>query len=288
MTKPTLSGLALAACLLAAGWPAQAQHYAPGLEGIKAATLPPTGLYFRDYNYLYMADRYPGGPPDFDLTAYVQAPRIIYMTGWHPLGVDYGMDVIVPFAYTTVRTPAGRTCGFGLADISVEPVLFSKHFERFDVAVGYSFWAPTGEFSPNKPGCPGKGFWGHMITLGGTWYPDSEKLYSVSLLNRYELNHEQDQTGITPGNTDTLEFGVSRALTKTIEAGVIGYYQVQTTDDSGVGAGNNHDHIAGVGPEITLACPKTKILTSLRYAYEFEAKDRPQGHVLCLTLTRRF
>jgi hypothetical protein len=288
MTKTSLSCLALTACALAAGLPAQAQHYAPGLEGIKAASIPPSGLYFRDYNYLYMADRYPGGPSDFDLTAYVQAPRVIYMTDWHPLGLDYGMDIIVPFAYTTVKTPAGRTCDFGLADISVEPLLLSKHFDRFDVSAGYSFWAPTGEFSQFKSGSPGKGYWGHMITLGGTWYPDSEKTYSISLLNRYEINQEQDQTHITPGNTDTLEFGIAKAFTKTIEAGVIGYYQAQTTDDTGAGSLNNHDHVAGIGPEINLFCTKLGVAASLRYAYEFEAKDRPQGHVLCLTLTKRF
>ena len=28
-------------------------HYAPGTEGIKAATLPPPGIYVRDYNSFY-------------------------------------------------------------------------------------------------------------------------------------------------------------------------------------------------------------------------------------------
>jgi len=281
--------LALAGCLLAPALPASAQdHYSAGLEGIKGASLPPSGLYLRDYNYFYYADRYPGGPSDFDLTAYVQAPRVIYMTDWHPLGLDYGMDVIVPFAYTSVRTPAGRTCGFGLADISVEPLLLSKHLEKFDLAAGYSFWAPTGEFDVNKPACPGKGYWGHMITLGGVWYPDKEKTYSVSLLNRYEINQEQDQTHITPGNTDTLEIGFGKSLTKTIDVGVIGYYQQQTTENSGYGSDNSRDCVLGVGPEVGLVIPKIHLSTTLRYAYEFEAQNRPEGHVVNLTLTYRF
>ena len=32
-------------------------HYAPGVEGIKGASLPPPGVYFRDYNYFYWADQ---------------------------------------------------------------------------------------------------------------------------------------------------------------------------------------------------------------------------------------
>jgi hypothetical protein len=117
---------------------------------------------------------------------------------------------------------------------------------------------------------------------------DSEKTYSISLLNRYEINQEQDQTHIIPGNTDTLEFGFGKAFTKTIEAGVIGYYQTQVTDDAGPGSSNTRDYVLGAGPEISLVCPKLGVITSLRYAYEFEAKDRPQGHVISLTLTRRF
>ena len=52
-------------CLLAVALAAlpgaiQAQpdaHYVPGIEGIKGASLPPPGFYFRDYNVFYVADR---------------------------------------------------------------------------------------------------------------------------------------------------------------------------------------------------------------------------------------
>jgi hypothetical protein len=32
-------------------------HYAPGSEGLKCASLPPPGLYARDYTCFYVADR---------------------------------------------------------------------------------------------------------------------------------------------------------------------------------------------------------------------------------------
>ena len=52
-------------CLLAVGFAAlpgllsaqPSAHYAPGVEGIKAASLPPPGVYFRDYSYFYTADQ---------------------------------------------------------------------------------------------------------------------------------------------------------------------------------------------------------------------------------------
>ena len=35
-----------------------------------------------------------------------------------------------------------------------------------------------------------------MLTLGGTWYPDKEKTWAMSLLNRYEFCHEQEDTQV--------------------------------------------------------------------------------------------
>ncbi len=49
-----------------------------------------------------------------------------------------------------------------------------------------------------------------MQTAGATWYIDEEKTWAVSALNRYEFNTEQRNTDIIPGQTYTLEWGVSK------------------------------------------------------------------------------
>ena len=275
-------------CLAAVGLQVQAQHYPAGIEGIKGASLPPSGLYFRDYNYFYTADTFKNGPPDFNVFAYVQAPRLIWMTDFKPFGLDYGMDIIVPFSYQRVTVNGVNMSKFGLSDIAVEPLLLSKHFGQFDISAGYAFWAPTGDFNPNNFASPGKGYWGHMLTLGGVWYPDQDKTISLSLLDRYEINQQQDQTGVTPGQHNTLEVGAGYALSKIIEVGLAGYYQQQTTDDSGPNTGTLRDYVVGAGPEIGLVIPSIGLVTSLRYAYEFKADNRAEGHTFCLTLTKRF
>jgi hypothetical protein len=272
--------------------PIVAGHYPAGAEGLKGASLPPPGVYFRDYNFFYFSDDFKDGPPDFDIFAYINAPRLIWMTEFKILGANYGMDVIVPFGYMDWRFMGSEDTHFGLGDIQVEPLLLAWHFQRFDLAFGYAFWAPTGDFDttafPPRPDLIAKGFWSHMLTFGGTWYPDGQKTWSVSLLNRYEFCHEQETTHIKPGQVYTLEWGVGKSLSKTVEAGVIGYYQQQTTHDSGATATTKLDRKVALGPEITMACPYTGILTSLRYAYEFAAEERPEGQLVTLTLTRRF
>lgn len=293
-TKPSSLIRALfVALLLVLTIAAQAQspvagHYPAGAEGVKGASLPPPGVYLRDYNFFYFAERFKGGPPDFDIFAYVNAPRLIWMTDHKILGADYGMDVIVPFAYLDWKVMGMKNDRFEFGDIQVEPLVLSWHFDRFDLAGGYAFWAPTGDFEPTRPDVISKGFWSHMLTFGGTWYPDQEKTVALSLLNRYEFHHEQDKTNIDPGQTYTLEWGLSKSLSKTIDVGVMGYYQQQVTEDQGLGASDKLDRKLGVGPEISAFCPKLGVFASLRYGYEFAAKERPEGHLFSLTLTKRF
>jgi hypothetical protein len=46
--------------------------------------------------------------------------------------------------------------------------------------------------------------------------------------------------------------------------------------------------VAGMGPEVRSQIPAWDLSLSLRYDYEFIADNRPQGHIINLTLTKRF
>jgi len=293
-----LTPLAIGACLLALPETALAQyHYPPGVEGIKGGTLPPPGFYIRDYNLFYFADRLndphsAGIPADLDLFVYANGFRPIWITKCQILGGNYGMDIFFPFINTEfeIDTPMGRLedSYFGLGDIFVEPITLSWHWAQWDLGVGYGFWAPTGYVDPMSPAKPGKGFWSNMFTLGGTWYPDKAKTWSVSLLNRYEIHSEEQHSDITPGNMFTLEWGVGKGISKTVEVGVVGYYQQQTTTDCGAGASPDKERVFGVGPEISVFVPQCPMFVSVRYLREFGAMDRPEGNTLTLTVTKPF
>jgi hypothetical protein len=286
--------LVLSQPLFAQGPPSFNGHYPAGVEGIKAASLPPPGIYLRDYNLFYFADqlndtRGDKMAMDFDLNAYAQAIRPIWITDVKILGGYYGMDVLVPFIYTDLEVPGASDSSFNLGDVFVEPITLSWHGQRFDAGVGYGFWAPTGEYDQNNLTNPGKGYWGHMLTAGGTFYFDKAKTWALSGLGRYEINTENTDLHITPGQELTFEWGVSKTLAKTWDVGLVGYYQQQVTEDNGhdgVLVSDDLDHVASVGPEVSAFFPKLKLFTSLRYLYEFSASDRPQGNTVTLTLTK--
>ena len=129
-----------------------------------------------------------------------------------------------------------------------------------------------------------------MQTAGVTWYVDPEKTWAVSALNRYEFNTEQSDTHDTTGQAWTLEWGVSKSVTKTVDLGAVGYYQKKVTGDSGSTPSGLKpmDTAAAVGPEVSVAFPKPMLFVSFRYLYEFMAVNRAQGNVFVLTLTKRF
>lgn len=290
--KKHLARIILVSGLLAFGGLSQAQvvaaHYPAGAEGIKGASLPPPGVYFRDYNFFYTADRFKDGPPEFDIFAYINAPRLIWMTDWKILGASYGMDVIIPFGYMDWEVNGSSDSYFGIGDIQLAPLLLSWNLPQLDIAAGYAVWVPTGDFSPQRPDLLAKGFWSQMLTLGATWHIDTEKTWALSLLNRYEFCHEQEQTDIDPGQVYTLESALSKTVYQNLDAGIVGYWQQQTTSDSGPGTTNDRDRKLGLGAEISGFCPGLGIFASLRYVYEFAAASRPEGQLVTATITRRF
>ncbi len=284
--------LALPSLLQAIAPPSFTGHYVPGVEGLKGASLPPPGFYLRDYNVVYSADRVnqPNGHRvgvDFDAFVYANVIRGIWVTDWQVLGGNFFMDALVPLQYTELKINGNKDSDFGLGDICLEPAGISWHCPRWDAAVAYSVWMPTGKSQPGTA-LPGKGFWSHMLTAGATLYLDEPKSWALSLLNRYEIHHEDSDSNITPGNQWTLEWGLSKSIRPTVDVGLVGYYQLQTTKDSGSHASDDRDQVLAIGPEINVFCPQMKLFTSLRYNYELLAEDRPQGHTFALTLTKIF
>jgi hypothetical protein len=298
--KTQIQFLVLAASLMALPGILQAQpsaHYAPGVEGIKAASLPPPGFYVRDYNYFYWANSLNDssgnkiGPADLYAFTYVNLPRLLWITDTKFLGGNVGLDGFLPLVSQQVNVMGSSGNDFGVGDLFVEGTL-SWHLKQFDFAVGSGVDMPTGD-SPTKYGPstkPGLGYWTFMQTAGATWYIDEEKTWAVSALNRFEFNTEQRDTEVTYGDAYTLEWGVSKTMAKFIDLGAVGYYQQQVTGNSvslpAPLSGLNR--VAAVGPEISVAFPEVMFFASLRYNYEFMADSRAQGNAVTLTLTKRF
>ena len=286
-----LSGSATLLLLLPLAIQAQpTAHYCPGVEGLTAASVPPPGIYARDYNYFYTASRLngPSGQSEvanFNAFTYANVPRIIWISKVKFLGADVGCDALLPLVDENVRAGSYNSSTFGVGDLLVSGIL-AWHPQRFDFVLCDGVWMPTGDSAAPLTTRAGKGYWADMLTAGGTWYMDAAKTWSVSALNRYEFNGEQRDTHITTGDAYTLEWGIGKTFANKMNAGVAGYYQQKITADSGANA--NYNRVASVGPEVGGVIPKIDVLVAVRCEYEFVAENRARGETIDLTLTKRF
>src|ERR1035438_8611700 len=127
-----------------------------------------------------------------------------------------------------------------------------------------------------------------MMTLGGVWYPDHDKSWSLSVLNHFEFNsqvpgvrstsfggHIVTFTENIPCSVYSLEWGISKTVCDETDLGIAGYYQRQFTDHDGATTPLNDSSVAGIGPEIRTLISRWGLSGSLRYAYEFSAYHRP-------------
>jgi hypothetical protein len=294
-----------AASLLAAPGLLEAQpaaHYVPGVEGIKGSSLPPPGLYFRDYNAFYIAGQVNDAagnaavlPSDFKAIVYANVPRLIWITDAKVLGGNVGVDALLPLEYQSQRfslTPGAHVPlydhhSFGIGDFFAEGTL-SWHPQQFDFAVGAGSWMPTGDSAKGPTTRAGLGYWTPMLTAGVTWYIDSDKTWAISALSRYEINTKDRDTHDTVGQVYTMEWGVSKTLAKIFDVGAVGYYQQKVSRDTGNYPAylSPYNRVAAVGPEVSVVIPSAKMFLSLRYEYEFMAESRAQGDTVCLTLTK--
>jgi len=272
-------------------------EYPNGVEGIKASSLPPPGVYLRTYAFWYNSDDLKGPdsntlPIDLEVDVLALAPRLIWVTNKKVLGGNLAFDVMVPIINTDMGIGA---LGFdksttGIGDIYFSPIILGWHGPRWDAAAGLSFFAPTGSWDETDPTKAGKNFWTTMLTGGFTSYLDENKSWSFSMLGRYEFHGENKDINVDLGDDFHFEWGLGKALKPGLEIGLAGYFQWQMTEDSGsdVVWNTTKDRVYAVGPELALAFPKSMVFLSFRALIEFSARDRTEGSMFVVTLTKRF
>jgi len=297
--KLRVLSLALCLCILPTNFAVAGvgSHYVNGVEGIQAASLPPPGVYWRSYTTYYTADQMQDKNgkkinPEFKLRVFALSQRIIWSTDTNILGGNLIIDAVIPILFTDISMKNAGQQSFsdyrwGFGD-PLQDIILSWHGDWYDACIGQSVYFPIGNYDYTRQANAGKGFWTFMTTVGGTVYFDKEKTWSASALFRYQINTEQQKTNITPGNTLSFEWGVGKEIVKGFTLGAAGYCSWQVSDDWGVGASKDRNIAYAAGPEIIYSIPKIDILTSLRFLFEFENRNSPQGNVLNLTLTKRF
>ncbi len=297
-------------------------QYPYGVEGIKGASAPPPGLYFKCYSLFYWSDDLRGrdgeaqtlnllGTPDGDLPTpatiglFAVAPRLIWVTEHKLFGANIITDAILPIFVKDLKITQPGGVGtvfdgsdFGFGDLIIEPLCLAWHGARYDAVAGMGIFIPLGGYwdpaNNARLDAPGSDMWTGLFTAGGTFYIDTAKTWSVSLLSRFEIHTEQRNSEFRPGHDFGFEWGVGKTFPGSdfiTEAGVVGYSQWQLTDDrghplEGPGMDGTGQSVHALGPEVSIFFPSWKTIISVKGLIEVDAVNTFKGNRFVIGLTR--
>jgi hypothetical protein len=123
----------------------------------------------------------------------------------------------------------------------------------------------------------------------GYTYLDPTKGHEFSVTMGVTYNNWNHDTNYKNGIDYHIDFGAAQFLNKQFFVGAVGYAYNQFTADKGAPAfqGDVKSRVYGIGPQLGYlfqAAPGIAGLLALKGYYEFDARDRPEGWNVWLTL----
>ena len=264
-------------------------HYVPGVEGIKGASVPPPGTYYRGYVVQYdidtltdnQGDSVPGRNTG---TVTALANRFIYITEKKLLAADYGIETIIPVQHTSLDFKAAGIddSKTDLGDIYLGPVVLGWHGQQWDGVFAAGLWLDNA--SSSKPASAGLGYKSLMLTLGGTYFLDTAKSWSFSALSRYEING--DKKGLDQGDSFLVEWGAGKRLDNGIELGLVGYNGWQLDNNEKQPNAKKQKHAVGI--ETGYFWGNLGVGVNAAYLNEYKTKNSTEGDMFRLQFTKAF
>ena len=276
-------------------------QYIPGFRGLNPAEMPHAGFSYFNFFYYYptstLKDRDGNkANTNFDLDLVADINLFAYTPKKKFLGATYTASIAVPVmnaAITLPRVGADSSTGASFGDVYIEPISLGWTVAKGKgkIRAAYGFMPPSGARRVTSD------YLGHQLSFGGTYHPDKHGLWQISAHSVWELHHTKRHEDVKVGNNVTFEYGVGKTFVKNKGAqiyqfGVVGYSQLQLTQDSGadvipfnVGA---KDRVFAVGPEFDVILPKNKINMFFRVLPEFGARSRTQGVTVMMGVGKTF
>jgi hypothetical protein len=200
------------------------------------------------------------------------------------------------------RDSGGGVTKGSIADLFLEPVDLGWHFKQLDAIVSGSVIIPSGPYNSHATVNIGSGNAAGLLGLGGIFYPDAARTWSLSVYSHYEMYASQMGRPYTLGDEAILEWSVGKTfdlpseIFKRFTIGPSGYAQWQTTDNqieitpiNSIESGTIR-RLEEAQLRVYSAGPALELLTKygmfdLRYYDEFGANATPSGQQLMFSVT---
>lgn len=146
---------------------------------------------------------------------------------------------------------------------------------------------PVGDYSADRLANLGTNHWS-LDAGGGYTYLDPKKGREFSAVLGFTHNCKNDDTDYKNGTSAHLDWAASQFFNEQLHMGLVGYFYNQLSGDSGSGAvlGDFKSRVSGIGAQVGYFFPvgKQKWYVNLKGYHEFDAKNRPEGWNVWVTL----
>lgn len=267
--------------------------YPLGMSATNSGVTPASGFTYSNQLLIYSRDRLkgPGGEVlakgnnsvvmDMNTVAWVSKKQILG-------GARFSMSATLPVANNSLTSDVAGPIsgGAGFADSYYQPFILGWNKDRIAIRAVYGFLAPTGRFDADANDNVGSGYWTHALSSGQTFYLTANKATAVSIFQMYEFHTRQKQTAIHPGQTLSMDYSLIRSISlgdeSSLQVGLVGYNQWQTTDKTGptitpqqAGA---HYQVNALGFVSNVMLPWHKASVGFKYFKEFANRSTFQGN----------
>jgi hypothetical protein len=142
----------------------------------------------------------------------------------------------------------------------------------------------------------GSGYWTHVLAAGETVYLTENKATAISAFEMYEFHTTQQGTQIHPGETFDLDYSLTHSFSLqkdlSLQLGLVGYGQYQTTDKTGPNVtpaqATAHYKVNALGFASNVILPARKVSTGLKFFKEFADRSTFQGYSVQISVAISF
>jgi len=236
-----------------------------------------------------------------DVTASYNIATLTYIWNTGPGRWNFASSIGLPVQYT--RAEIGLTTTFRgslsnsesnthFADLLINPIVAGYHFSETEhIAFSLPIYAPTGSYDPNRLANAGLNTWTFSPTVAYTrLFPGGSEFSTMAAIDFYTRNKDTDYNNGAVFHIDALWM---TPIAPQWKLGVVGGWIEQLQKDTGPTADRLNGfkgYSVGLGPIVSWGgkIGNQPAAFSARWVYDVDAKNRPKGNGVAISLTLPF
>ncbi|MBT0627529.1 transporter [Pseudomonas fluorescens] len=223
-------------------------------------------------------------------------PRLDYLSPVRVFGGRLGGYIAQPYLKQQVSLFGMSDTRESMGDTTLAPIILWDMGKHLTLAAALEITLPTGEYDAARLANTSNNFYTYKPLVSATWLPNPRT--ELSIKTTYSFNEENHDTDYRSGQIFHFDYSASYKVTDNLSLGVNGYFLKQTTDDKQYGrtvvniyGEDVNDGVRGqvfaIGPAVYFTFLQYAS-AEVRWAKEFDVKNRPEGDMLWAKLTIPF